>query len=209
MTYYFRRSWKARPPRTRSAMAADDVRGIAFHWPAMTKPIRGVEAVKAALRGWQDYHMDNNGWSDIAYQEAFDQDGNVYRLRGVKTRSAANGSTDVNRAYGAFLLILAPGEKPSPAMVASVRRRVARHRVLFPRSKQLVGHGEIRPSGPTECPGPAVRTCLDTGVFEPVQPGTAKSTHVSDARDSLEKAAVNRPRLRERIADFLERMPKR
>jgi hypothetical protein len=132
----------------------------------MSKPIRGVAAVKAALRGWQDFHMDDRGWSDIAYQVAADQDGNRYLLRGLDTQSAANGDQDVNDDFGAVLLILAPGEEPSSKMIREVRRIVVDHRQLFPRSDVLVGHNEVRPEG-TQCPGPIVQRHLEAGTFEP------------------------------------------
>jgi hypothetical protein len=108
--------------------------------------------------------MDTHGWSDIAYNEAVDQDGNVYALRGLRNRSAANGTTTTNGQYGAILLVLAPGEKPTRALVDAVRRRVARHRDLFPGSRSIVGHGDLKS---TTCPGPIVLTAIRAGVFEP------------------------------------------
>jgi hypothetical protein len=142
------------------------VEGLAFHWPGMDDPISGRRAVAAALRGWQDYHIDGRGWSDIAYQVAIDQDGDRWTLRGLNRQSGANGDADLNRRFGAVLLILAPGERPTPAMVAEVRRVVRDHRRRFPRSRRLVGHGDIRPGG-TACPGPIVSRLIESGAFEP------------------------------------------
>src|SRR3546814_16028092 len=83
MTTYSRADWGARPARSGPGpLAARDVVGLVFHWPAMSKPLRGFAAVSAALRSWQDYHM-GKGWSDIAYPVAVDQDGNRYILRGL------------------------------------------------------------------------------------------------------------------------------
>lgn len=167
MARYNRKAWgarRARPGRGNLSPAA--VVGIALHWPAMTKPLGNVPAVEAALRSWQTYHMDTHGWSDIAYQEAIDQLGNVYALRGLRVQSAANGTSSLNERYGALLLVLAPGEQPSPAMIATVRKRITRHRILFPNSRQIVGHGQIRPE-PTACPGPAVTAAIARGAFTP------------------------------------------
>jgi hypothetical protein len=125
-----------------------------------------VAEVSAALRSWQTYHMDTNGWSDIAYQVAVDQSGNTYRLRGFRTQSGANGGTEVNETYGALLLVLAIGETPTPAMVAAVRRRVARFRELYPKGTRIVGHQDVRPE-PTSCPGPAVMGLIHAGKFRP------------------------------------------
>lgn len=167
MTTYGRADWGARPARSGPGpLAALDVVGLVFHWPAMKTPLRGFDAVAEALRGWQAYHM-SKGWSDIAYQVAVDQDGNRWNLRGLDTQSAANGDTDVNDEFGAVLLILAPGEEPTPKMIREARRVVVDHRLLFRKSDALLGHGEVRPE-PTACPGPVVQRHLELGTFEPV-----------------------------------------
>lgn len=169
-TYLPRSAWGAVPPaRHPGTLDPQAVVGLAFHWPAMAQPKRTREQVALALRSWQRYHMGTMGWSDIAYQIAVDQAGRAWYLRGLGSRSAANGGTTVNGTFGALLLVLAPGEEPSDAMIATVREVVADHRRLFPRSDRLVGHGAIRPGGGTECPGPAVRAHLARGTFEPTQ----------------------------------------
>lgn len=161
-----RSKWGARPARPGPGrLDPRHVRGLVLHWPAMAKPLRGVREVSAALRSWQTYHMDTHGWSDIAYQEAIDQDGNSYVLRGLWTQSAANGAADVNEQFGAILLVLAPGEKPTAKMLATLRKRIARHREVFPRSTRIYGHGEVRPE-PTSCPGPIVQDLIDRKVIK-------------------------------------------
>lgn len=167
MTYVRRPDWGARPARLRvPQLDARHVTGLALHWPGDTTRRASRPQVEAALRAFQAQHIDANGWSDIAYQEAVDQAGNVYRLRGLRYQSAANGDTDVNQRYGAVLLVLAIGEAPSPAMIAAVRRVVTRHRRAFPSSTQIVGHSTIRPE-PTACPGDKVRALIQSGAFNP------------------------------------------
>lgn len=167
MIRFSRRQWGARRRRHHPGrLDPDQVVGIALHWPAMGSPLEGIPQVMAALRDWQDLHMDSpsRGWSDIAYQEAVDQWGNYYALRGLRNRPAANGTTLTNGTHGAILLILAYGERPSPAMVETVRRRIRRHRELFPRSRFIHGHGDLKS---TSCPGPIVAGMIDDGRFEP------------------------------------------
>lgn len=172
MTYYNRAEIGLDPAKAGPGpLALDEVEGLALHWPAIKTRIRGVDNVKMALRGWQAYHMAEKGWSDIGYQEAVDQDGNVYQLRGLRTRSGANGDQDVNRRFGALLLVLAPTEHPSDAMVAAVRGRVRVFRAIFPDGSRIVGHSEIRPE-PTACPGPIVASCIAADLFEPAGPRT-------------------------------------
>ena len=160
--WFSRAAWGARKHRGRTKLRKLEVIGLALHWPGMSKPLSSPTAVRAALRSWQAYHMDSNGWSDIAYQAAIDQWGNRYRLRGKAYKSGANGNDTLNRRYGALLLILAPGEQPSAKMLKAVRKYHKGHRKLYPNSTKLVGHGAIRPGG-TACPGPAVQALLKAG----------------------------------------------
>lgn len=166
MTYYRRAQWRARAVAPGQRLDRNAVVGLALHWPGDSVRRETPAEVMAALRSFQTQHVDGNGWRDIAYQEAVDQAGNVYRLRGLRYQSAANGDTDTNERYGAVLLLLAIGEKPSEAMRAAVRRVVTRHRQLFPRSTKLVPHSAIRPD-PTDCPGDLVRQLIANGQLEP------------------------------------------
>lgn len=167
MTRYRRTEWGARAPEPGPGRAdLRAVTGIVLHWPAMAKPLRGFKAVSAGLRGWQAYHMDTHGWSDIAYQEAIDQDGNVYVLRGLRTQPGANGDSASNITNGALLLILAPGEYPTDKMVKAVKRRIKRHRDIFPNARAIRSHNDVRPE-PTACPGPIVTDMIRTGEFNP------------------------------------------
>jgi len=164
---YSRADWGARPAKPGPGpLFGSTVKSFVLHWPAMSKPLTTVTAVMAALRSWQDYHMDDKGWSDIAYQEAYDQAGNTYILRGLDMQSGANGDEDGNEENGAALLILAPGEQPSEAMITAVRGGVARHRGLFRNSRGVKGHSDVRPE-PTSCPGPIVLAMIRAGAFEP------------------------------------------
>lgn len=209
MTYYTRERWAARDARGGPGLLdVEQVEGLALHWPAMQRPLKFVEEIKAALRGWQNFHIDTRGWSDIAYQEAFDQLGNVYELRGIPTQSGANGDDDVNERFGAFLLILAPGEEPSEAMVKSVKARVLKFREHYPNGDLTVGHGEIRPGG-SECPGPAVQAGIDSGLFEPDSgPSPRKQLRKSITKDIKTAKEQGRPRVVKDLQDARKRIPK-
>lgn len=168
--YLPRSAWGARAPRSGPGkLTPSRVRGVAIHWPGTTssKPITSLAAVASALRGWQAFHMDGRGWSDIAYQVAIDQAGRAWILRGLATQSGANGDDSVNEEYGAILLVLVQGEEPSAAMLATARAVVADFRRLFPGANAIVGHGQIRPDGGTDCPGPAARRAIAAGKLTP------------------------------------------
>ena len=172
VTYLPRTAWGARASRGPVALNASQVVGEALHWPGMAKPIDatgadGQRRIASALRGWQNYHMDTRGWSDIAYQVAVDQAGRAWTLRGLNIRSGANGDADVNLKYGAFLLILAPGEKPSAAMIATTKGVIADFRKRFPKARaKPYGHRDVRPAG-TDCPGPITYAAIQAGTFTP------------------------------------------
>lgn len=172
VTYLPRSAWGARASKGSTSLAASQVLGTALHWPGMAKPIDatgeiGKRRIASALRGWQAFHMDVRGWSDIAYCVAVDQAGRAWTLRGLNIRSGANGDATVNRQYGAILLILAPGEKPSVAMKATVRGVVADFRRWFPKGTLIRPHSAVRPAG-TDCPGPAARAAIANGDFSPL-----------------------------------------
>lgn len=178
VTYLPRSAWRARAARGSTALVASAVEGAALHWPGMAKPINatgdaGKARVASALRGWQNYHMDTRGWSDIAYMIAIDQAGRAWTLRGLNIRSGANGDADVNRRFGAFLLVLAPGEQPSAAMLATTKGVIADFRKRFPKARlKPYGHQDVRPRNSdgdktTDCPGPIAEKAIQDGKFTP------------------------------------------
>lgn len=178
VTYLPRSAWKARASRGAVALVAANIDGEALHWPGMAKPINatgtaGQARVASALRGWQNYHMDVRGWSDIAYQIAIDQAGRAWTLRGLNIRSGANGDADVNLRFGAFLLILAPGEQPSAAMIETTQGVIADFRKRFPGARlKPYGHRDVRPRNSqgqqtTDCPGDIAESLINAGKFTP------------------------------------------
>lgn len=168
MTVYLPRSaWNARASRGPSRLNAAGLLGIALHYPGMgNRHLLAQADVAHALRGWQDYHMDDRGWSDIAYQAAVDQAGRVWTLRGLTTRSGANGDAYVNAQYGALLLVVGDNETPTAAMIASVREVIRDFRRSYPKAVQIKPHSKVRPT-PTSCPGNAVRSLIVLDRFEP------------------------------------------
>lgn len=195
VTYLPRSAWGARPSRGAVALVSSAVEGEALHWPGMAKPINatgdaGMRRVASALRGWQNYHMDGRGWSDIAYQVAIDQAGRAWTLRGLNIRSGANGDADVNRRFGAFLLVLAPGEQPSAAMIATTKAVIADFCKRFPGARvKPYGHQDVRPRNSagektTDCPGPAAEALINAGAFTPGSSAPGGGTGVVPAGDA-------------------------
>jgi hypothetical protein len=67
---------------------------IVLHWGGSTDPGDGQDHESAVLRGWQRYHMDTKGWTDIAYGFGFGNSGLVYRCRGFNRQGATSGDYD-------------------------------------------------------------------------------------------------------------------
>lgn len=198
-------------PNGSHSLVPSQVKNVAFHYPGTPNPINavgsaGLARVKSALRGWQAYHMDSRGWSDIAYCVAVDQVGRAYTLRGINIRSAANGGTQVNLEYGAILLVLGNSEAPSAAMEATSRAVVQDYRVRFSRiPNRPTWHGAIRPGGTasdpsTDCPGTRTIAAIKAGKFDagstPVTPPTQDWFDMATKADL--KAVVD-----ESISDYM------
>ena len=186
-TYVTRAQIGLRKPTNSTALVPAAVLNTAFHYPGMASTINavgdaGFRRVCSALRGWQAYHMDTRGWSDIAYCVAIDQVGRAYTLRGINIKSGANGDNTVNQKYGAVLLVLGNNEEPSAAMAATARAVMQDYRVRFSRiPRRPTWHGAIRPGGTasdpsTDCPGKRAITQIKAGKFDaastPIQPPT-------------------------------------
>jgi len=177
VTYLPRSAWGARPPEGKTELVRSEVEGTAIHYPG-SGPIdaagdAGFLRVASALRSWQNYHMDDRGWSDIAYQIAVDQAGRAWTLRGLNIRSGANGNADVNRRYGAILLVIGTDEPLSAALKATTRGVVADFRRWYPAGTAIEPHSAVRPDG-TLCPGNQARAAIARGELDPDTPPPPK-----------------------------------
>jgi hypothetical protein len=142
------------------------VRGAAIHWNGPAVPRSALTDPRNYLEGVRRYHTSTKGWSDIAYNLAVDQTGDVWVLRGLDHRSAANGGTTVNARYVAVLAILGEGQEPTDAMLAGLRHAAGMVRDRYPHAPAVLGHVDVRPE-PTACPGPHLSRAIDRGDLNP------------------------------------------
>ena len=120
--YDFTRSdWGARPASYVNSLDYSKVRDLIVHYPGTASPIaRDDESIRRALRGWQDYHIDKKGWSDLAYNVAVDQLGRVWEGRGYDRRDGATsgrGGTSMS-----ILAMVADDEAPTDLMLSGILR---------------------------------------------------------------------------------------
>lgn len=100
-----RAEWGARKPRSTPARRDPaQARGVTVHHKGMAPYASGAASYPhskcaAAVRADQDWHMDGNGWSDIAYSYLLCQHGTAYEGRGLNWAHFANGSINTGRTY--------------------------------------------------------------------------------------------------------------
>jgi hypothetical protein len=97
------------------------IRGTAAHWngPAMGLAGKPHSACQAAWRGIQSFHMNANGWHDVAYSLAVCHHNIVMEGRGVGVRTAANGTNVANDTWYAIFFMVGGNEEPSKGMLTA------------------------------------------------------------------------------------------
>ena len=85
-----RQNWGARAPRSNPTIAPE-LKASVLHHSAGTNNY-GPADVPSLLRGIQAYHMDANGWDDIAYNFAVDQFGRIWEGRSGGVQNAVVGA---------------------------------------------------------------------------------------------------------------------
>lgn len=158
LVIHTREYWKARAARPRERQNPRNVREFFVHWPGEARSLRSIdtrEEEKQEMRDEQAFHMNVRKWADFAYSFAVFQSGRVYRGRGMDFVPAAQEGHNTNTV--AVTCVLGPGDKPSDAMLLSLRRlknhcdeRAGRDLVARPHSDVVQ----------TSCPGDALRAII-------------------------------------------------
>ena len=162
---FTRAQWGARPASYATPLDWAKVRHLILHYPGTRSPIgTDVEAIARALRGWQDYHMDNRGWSDIAYNAAVDQLGRVWELRGLDRRDGATAG--MGGVSMSVLGIIGNDEAPTEAMQRAVLRVFAEGT----RRARAARRGWHSMFSSTTCPGDKLRAWGRDGFPAPADP---------------------------------------
>jgi len=162
-----RDQWGARPPKWREAIGIS--KGVFIHYNGgQNLPANVVagdfNAVCAHLRGVQSYHMDRQGWPDIAYSWAVANDGNggalIYELRGWGIAGAH--TLGWNWDSHAIYLPLGGDQAPTDAQVAAANEVIAEHNLRFG-SGFIKGH--LQAPNSTSCPGGPTMARILAGDF--------------------------------------------
>lgn len=117
---------------------------------------------RAKMREIHNWHVNGNGWAFFAYTVAVCQHGIVMEGRGVRRRTAANGTNAGNQNWYAILGLIGGSEKPSAAMVQGIRDAVAYLRKSGGAGSRINGH---RDHLSTSCPGGPLYALVKSGAF--------------------------------------------
>lgn len=176
-TIHQRTDWTKRLFRSRVALRFSDVKHVVIHWPG-SKGHLLLAKVAGYLRGWQDWHMDGRGWTDIAYNEAVDQNGDVWILRGDYRDGATKNYG--GRSYS-ILAVLGTDDTPSDAMLATLADRANAAQARSAAGCRIVGHRDLITT--TECPGDALYGWIHAGMPLAEEPAPTDPDEVDEPTD--------------------------
>jgi hypothetical protein len=77
------------------------------------------------MRSIQNYHMDSQGWSDIAYNLAVCEHGYIFEGRGKGKGSGANGTSDANHNYPSICALVGENDPQPSALDNGIADAVA------------------------------------------------------------------------------------
>jgi hypothetical protein len=113
------------------------------------------------VRSIQDYHMDTQGWSDIAYNLAVCEHGYIFEGRGKGKGSGANGTSDANHNYPSICALVGENDPQPTALDNGIADAVAMLRGWGVGSA-MKGHRDFVS---TACPGNSIYTKMKDGRY--------------------------------------------
>lgn len=147
-----RSSWGARSPRSKLKMPAPAERTFIHH---TVGPVGdgSIGSEKRIVNATQSFHMDDRGWSDIAYSFLIFPSGRIYRGRGWRVVGAhTEGSNSTSHAF-CFVGNFETAQPTRAALEAAAwLYRVGVRRGHIRRGSPILGHRDA-PRASTACPG--------------------------------------------------------
>lgn len=146
-----RNDWSAKPATRVTPLHWPSVRYAVLHWPASMGAKIGSDRASVArwLRAWQLMHMNDRGWSDIAYSHAVDLAGRRWTLRGWDRQEG--GVENMGGQCVSVLAVVGSKDEITPELRAAVVewQREADKRAGHKLKRTY--HGALKS---TACPGP-------------------------------------------------------
>lgn len=161
-----RKQWGARDPRHVTKLPRNPKGfGVHYNGPALglSDCNDGVDCAEA-VRGTQNYHMDQKGWSDIAYSFLVCPScGRVYQGRSWDVRTAANGTNRGNDNWHAVMVLIGDDEPITDAAKYGVLWLQRKHAQRY-NTDRLKPHRRFKS---TACPGKPTTDWLKEGAPRP------------------------------------------
>lgn len=116
MVIVARAGWGAVPPKRRTLIDPDKLKGVTVHWFGSPKASATHAGCDDLLRSVQRAHMAPgglgvpSGGADIGYNHAVCPHGIVYELRGFGVQTGANGSAAGNESHAAIVYMAGVGD---------------------------------------------------------------------------------------------------
>lgn len=160
-----REQWGARPPKAVTRISLPS-KGITNHWEGPHMGPFDHSQCPAKVRAIQRFHQVNRGWADIAYSMIVCPHGDVFEGRGVRNRTAANGTNSGNAGWHAVCYL---GGENDPFTDAGKRGMRDAHTWLREggAGPGVNCHSDHRA---TACPGGAIRDWTRAGMPAPAAP---------------------------------------
>lgn len=162
--YVSRAEWGARAPRSRPTNFWPQRGGNAGHYEGPPMGDFPHSSCATKWRGIQSFHMNDRGWSDIAYNFGYCPHGYWYELRGLGVRSSANGTNDGNDRFYAICGLFGQGDPFTDAAKAAARRAIDHTRNHGNAGPAVVPHSAFKA---TACPGDPKRNWIKAGYPDP------------------------------------------
>jgi len=155
-TVVSRESWGALAPRT-AQMTPHTIDRLTIHHAGTQSGVTGP----GQIRGWQDWHMNGQGWPDLAYHIVVGVDGRIYEGRDPAFRGDTGTSYDTT----GHLLVVVEGnfevEQPTVAQLASLKSVLAWASERYDVAPSTIsGHGA---HAATLCPGRHLEALIHSG----------------------------------------------
>jgi len=164
-TFVTRAQWGARAPSDVSNNITPQNGGVTVHYVGAGNVARANHSDCAAqVRGIQNYHMNTNGWSDIAYTHLVCQHDYIFVGRGNHVRTASNGTTSGNQNWYGVCALIGDADGVTTGLVNAIKSAISSLRSGGGAANGINGH---RDHLSTSCPGGLLYAKVQDGSLNP------------------------------------------
>lgn len=160
-----RSEWGALAPKGVSTNITPQGNTVHYEGPHMG-PYSHEKCVEM-VQGIQRYHMNSNGWADIAYSSLSCQHGYIFECRWLGRRTAAQGTNDGNQISYAHCALIGVDDVPTPELIRALHDVII-HFQKNGSGQMLWGHRDWRATG---CPGAPLYAITHDGSILADVPG--------------------------------------